>query len=108
MGLKQCLIRIAGVLALAVVVGPAYSGPLGSAAGNTASASKVSTSISEQIAYRVCSTRGGVRRCHYAAGAYGYRGYIPSDPRAYRTGTLRWWNGMTRWDRAGTGSGGAR
>ena len=68
--LKQCLTRIAGVLALAVIVGPAYSDPLGSAASHIKSASKVSTSISEQVAFRVCSTRRGVRRCHYGRGVY--------------------------------------
>ena len=101
--LKQYFTRIAGVLALAVIVGPAYSDPLGSAASHIKSASKVSTSISEQVAFRVCSTRRGVRRCHYGRGVYGYRGYIPSDPRAYRSGSLRWWNSMDRLDRGGAG-----
>jgi hypothetical protein len=103
MVLKQCLTQIAGVLALAVSVGPAYSNPLGGAASHIKSASKVSTSISEQVAFRVCSTRRGVRRCHYGRGVYGYRGYIPSDPRAYRSGSLRWWNSMDRLDRGGAG-----
>jgi len=103
MVLKQCVPRIAGVLALAVIVGPAYSDPLASAASHIKSASKVSTSISEQVAFRVCSTRRGVRRCHYGRGVYGYRGYIPSDPRAYRSGSLRWWNSMDRLDRGGAG-----
>ena len=103
--LKQYFTRIAGVLALAVIVGPAYSDPLGSAASHIKSASKVSTSISEQVAFRVCSTRRGVRRCHYGRGVYGYRGYIPTDPRAYRTGSPRWWGSMDRWDRGGASSG---
>ena len=100
---KRSLPRIAGVLALAVSVGPAFADPLGRAAIHIKSASKVSASISEQVAFRVCSTRRGVRRCHYGRGVYGYRGYIPSDPRAYRSGSLRWWNSMDRLDRGGAG-----
>jgi len=105
MVLKQCLTRIAGVLALAVIAEPAYSDPFGSAASHIKSASKMSTSISEQAAFRVCYTRRGVRRCHYGRGVYGYRGYVPTDPRAYRAGSPRWWRSMDRWDRGGAGSG---
>jgi hypothetical protein len=109
MAKKQWFTRSAGALVLAVIAGPVQSGPIGIIKSTDAL-----TTSPERVAYRICTTQGGVRRCRwiniYGPGAYGYQpyGYYgPTDPEYYRTGTGRWWQGMDRLNRGGGAGGGS-
>jgi hypothetical protein len=128
MRVDRSLAGAVGVLALAGLLQPAHSAPLGNAAGHARPAI-AGVAASEQIAYRLCETQGGVRRCRwvdtYGPRAYGYRapppvpgvvvltppvvfyyyrnGYRPNEPSDYPTGTTPWWRSMDYWDLGGVG-----
>ena len=101
MKLKLVIGLAGGVLMLAggsVAAQPS----MGGAANVLGSAARVQSDV-EQVAYRRCWWRHGVRHCrHYGGGrTYGYSG--PHLPEAYRTGSTRWWQEMDRQDRGGRG-----
>jgi len=83
MELKQWFTGSVLALALAGMAAPAYSDPLGGAAGFIKSSRIPAASSLQQVAYRLCMTQNGARRCRsvdiYGPGVYGYRG-----PRAAR------------------------
>jgi hypothetical protein len=131
MRVDRSLVAAAWALALAGMLQPAQSAPIGNAVGQPRTA-LAGTSGPEQIASRVCTTDGGVRRCRRVGiygpgpGVYGYQapapapgvvllsppifyiyrnGYRSTDPYDYPTGSNPWWHGMDRWDQGGQTSG---
>jgi hypothetical protein len=74
-----------GAFALALTGTSVQSAPPGSAAGDLRSAAQAGSSH-HQVAYRLCWTEGGTRRCRWADNAriYGYRGAARrAVPRVY-------------------------
>ena len=128
MALRQWFAGTSCALAIAAMVGPAHSDPLGGAASSIKSAGMTTGSGSEQVAaYRICTLNGACRWVNiYGPGVYGYTapnaaiapraaivpgpplvfyGYRsrwhPTDPDDYPPGTPLWWQGMDRWNRGG-------
>lgn len=120
MALKQWLIGTAGALAFTAMVGPVKADPLGGAVSHFNSPS----TMTKQVAYQLCATEGGVRRCRwvnlYGPRAYGYQAptsaiapmvyrYRPASeysstlPNDYFVGTPQWWRNMDRQERGGSG-----
>jgi hypothetical protein len=114
---SKWLARSSCAFAFATIVGPAWSSPFVSVGTlvDTTTASR-----SQQVAHRVCTIQGGVRRCYrinaYGPGAYGYKAPLPAppafygyrdnwrptDPNDHYIGTGYWWRGMDRFDKGGT------
>jgi len=131
MALRQWFTGISCAWALAAMVGPAHSDPIGNAASAIKATGIVAGSGSEHAAYRTCAMQGGVQRCRrvYSSGpgvygyrapraaivpapavvvpigppvVYGYRNeYRPTDPDDYPIGVGPWWRGMDRLNRGG-------
>ncbi len=81
----RCMTAILGAFALALTGTSVQSAPPGSAAGDLRSAAQAGSSH-HQVAYRLCWTEGGTRRCRWADNAriYGYRGAARrAVPRVY-------------------------
>jgi hypothetical protein len=69
---KGWMTAAASAFALALTVGGAQSGPLGSAASDLRSAVPAGSGF-ERIAYRLCWTEGGARQCRWVDNARIYR-----------------------------------
>jgi hypothetical protein len=80
MVIHRCVVGASCVLAVLAMVGSAPSAPLGSAATSLSSAEFAGSNVAN-VAYRLCVTDGGVRRCRwveiYGPGASGYRAPKP-------------------------------
>jgi len=100
---SKLLIGAAGGAALMLAGSSVAAQPSMNGAANVlGSVARIQSDV-EQVAYRNCWWRHGVRHCRYYRGArsYGYSG--PHLPEAYRTGSSRWWQEMDRQDRGGRG-----
>jgi hypothetical protein len=85
MVIHRCVVGASCLLAVIATVGSAQSAPLGSAVTSLPFADIIGSGVTE-VAYRLCVTDGGVRRCRwveiYGPGASGYRAPRPYGYRA--------------------------